>query len=257
MRRVLVIGIGSGNPEHVTVQAVNAMKKADVFFVMDKGQAKTELVHVRKQICDRYLADRSYRLVEVRDPERDRASPAYRAAVQDWYRQRADIYERLINDELDEGDCGAFLVWGDPSLYDGTIRILQQIATRASTPFTYEVVPGITSIQALAARHGISLSRIGESILITTGRRLVEGLPDGVENIVVMLDADCSFSNLDDDLEIYWGAYLGSDDEILASGPLRDRAAGIEQARREARSRKGWIMDTYLLRHPVGPETRP
>jgi precorrin-6A synthase len=257
MRRVLVIGIGTGNPEHVTVQAINAMKEADVFFVMDKGGAKAELVQARKKICDRYLGNHSYRVVEVRDPERDRASPAYQEAVEDWYRQRADLYERLINDELDEDGCGAFLVWGDPSLYDGTIRILEQIAASASTRFEYDVVPGITSIQALAARHRISLSRIGESILITTGRRLVQGLPDGVENVVAMLDADCSFRNLDDDLQIYWGAYLGTDDEILTSGPLRDRSAGIERARHEARSRKGWIMDTYLLRRPAGPETRP
>jgi len=255
MRRVLVIGIGSGNLEHVTVQAINAMNDVDVFFVMDKGDAKADLVQARTEICERYITNRSYRIIEVRDPERDRASPAYRAAVEDWYGRRAEVYERLITDELDEESCGAFLVWGDPSLYDGTLRILEQVAARSRTPFEFEVVPGITSVQALAARHRISLSRIGESIQITTGRRLTRGLPDDVENVVVMLDADCSFSSLDDDdLEIYWGAYLGTDDEILASGPLTERAAGIAQARGEARSRKGWIMDTYLLRRRAQPE---
>ena len=257
MRRVLVIGIGSGNPEHVTVQAINAMNDVDVFFVMDKGDAKADLTEARREICERYVANRSYRVIEVQDPERDRASPAYQAAVEDWYELRADVYQRLIRDELDDEGCGAFLVWGDPSLYDGTLRILERILARGTTTFEYEVVPGITSVQALAARHRISLSRIGESIQITTGRRLIEGLPDGVENIVVMLDAEGSFTHLDDDLEIYWGAYLGTGDEILASGPLQERAADIQEARVDARSRKGWIMDTYLLRRPRGPQDRP
>ncbi len=258
MKRVLVIGIGAGNPDHITVQAINAMNEVDVFFVMDKGGATAELVQIRKEICERYIENSSYRVVEVRDPERNRSSPTYQSAVEDWYEQRADVYESLISDELDAESCGAFLVWGDPSLYDGTLRILEQIIARGNTTFEYEVVPGITSVQALAARHRISLSRIGESIQITTGRRLVEGLPDGVENVVVMLDADSSFTHLDDDdLEIYWGAYLGTDDEILESGQLKDRAEGIERTRREARSRKGWIMDTYLLRRPAEPDDRP
>ena len=37
-----------------------------------------------------------------------------------------------------------------------------------------------------------------------------------------MLDADCSFKHLgDSDIDIYWGAYVGTEDEILVSGNLR------------------------------------
>jgi precorrin-6A synthase len=64
-----------------------------------------------------------------------------------------------------------------------------------------------------------------------------------------MLDAQTAFTeHLDAD--IYWGAYLGTPDEILISGPLREVASEIEKVRAEARDRKGWIMDTYLLRRP-------
>ena len=28
-----------------------------------------------------------------------------------------------------DGECGAFLVWGDPTLYDSTIRIVEMIAS--------------------------------------------------------------------------------------------------------------------------------
>ena len=64
-----------------------------------------------------------------------------------------------------------------------------------------------------------------------------------------MLDAECSFKNISDsEIDIYWGAYLGTEDEILVSGNLRELTQDIERMRTEAKKTKGWIMDTYLLR---------
>lgn len=40
MKQLLIIGIGAGDPEYLTVQAINAMNRADVFFLMDKGASK-------------------------------------------------------------------------------------------------------------------------------------------------------------------------------------------------------------------------
>lgn len=249
MRKVLIIGIGAGNPDYITVQAINALNRVDVFFVIDKGTEKDDLRRLRRDICDRYIKDRSYRTVEIADPTRDRGSPCYEESVQAWHAQRLSAYEQALMHELGEGECGAFLVWGDPSLYDSTLRIIDQIAARGVVAFEHEVIPGITSVQALAARHKIALNRIGAPIEITTGRRLVQGLPANVDDIVVMLDGDCAFKGVAErNVEIYWGAYLGTDDEILISGKLQDCGPEIERVRREARARKGWIMDTYLLR---------
>ena len=248
MRKIFVIGIGAGNPDYITVQAINALNEVDVFFVMDKGEEKEDLVRLRKDICERYIKDKSYRFVETADPPRDRMPSSYEPAVRAWHEQRADIYERLI-ENLGDGECGGFLVWGDPSLYDSTLRIIDQIVARGRVTFAYEVIPGISAVQALAARHRIALNRIGGSVHITTGRKIAEGLPKDVDDAVVMLDGDCAFKTIDDpDIDIYWGAYLGTEDEILASGPLREQANDIERVRAEAKKRKGWIMDTYLLR---------
>jgi precorrin-6A synthase len=253
MRKVLVIGIGAGNPEYVTVQAINALNQVDVFFVMDKGEEKDDLVRLRKEICERYIKHTSYRMVETKDPARDRTPVSYESAVQTWHDQRADIYARLIAEELGDDECGAFLVWGDPSLYDSTLRIIDQIIAKGTIAFTYEVIPGISAIQALAAQHKIALNRIGRSIHITTGRKLAEGTSDINNDVVVMLDADCSFKAIEDaDVDIYWGAYVGTADEILVAGDLRERGADIERMRAEAKARKGWIMDTYLLRKRGG-----
>lgn len=249
MRKIFVIGVGAGNPDYVTVQAINALNRVDVFFVMDKGEEKEDLLRLRRDICERYIKNRSYRMVETPDPPRDRTPSAYDDAVGAWHEQRAEIYERLIAQELGDNECGAFLVWGDPSLYDSTLRIIERIVANGVVAFDYEVIPGISSIQALAARHKIALNRIGKSVHVTTGRKLAAGLPDTLDDVVVMLDGDCAFKTIGaSDVDIYWGAYLGTDDEILLSGKLRDLAADIERKRADAKARKGWIMDTYLLR---------
>jgi precorrin-6A synthase len=253
MRRIFVIGIGAGNPDYITVQAIKALNEVDVFFVMDKGSEKDDLVRLRKEICERHIKDRSYRFVETTDPRRERNAPSYEGSVRAWHDERVALYERLIGQELGEGQCGAFLVWGDPALYDSTLRIIDRIITREAITFEYEVIPGITSVQALAARHRVALNRIGKSVHITTGRRLTEGLPENIDDVVVMLDGECSFNAIDDSgIEIYWGAYLGTEDEILISGSLRERKTDIERIRRDAKEKKGWIMDTYLLRKAAG-----
>ncbi|QIQ01519.1 precorrin-6A synthase (deacetylating) [Streptomyces liangshanensis] len=254
MRKIYVIGIGAGDPDHLTLQAVKALNEVDVFFLLDKGTEKSDLIDLRHEILERH-ATGAYRLVEARDPDRDRDraadGAAYAGAVDDWRSRRADLYARMISDELDEGtgSVGAFLVWGDPSLYDSTLAILEEILERGTVGFTYEVIPGISSVSALAAKHRIGLNRVARPVQITTGRRLAEGWPQDADDVVVMLDAHQSFRHhLADDPVIYWGAYVGTEDEILVSGRLSEVAGRIEELRAEARARKGWIMDTYLLR---------
>jgi precorrin-6A synthase len=252
MRRLLVIGIGAGNPDHLTVQAIEGLNRADVLFIPDKGAAKNDLADLRRQICDRFVTNPNSRRVEFDVPVRAEPTSSYRSTVDDWHEAIAVIYEGLIRDEIAPDGCGAFLIWGDPSLYDSALRILERVRARGQVGFELEVIPGITAVQALAAGHKMALNRIGDSILVTTGRRLTdEGLAGNAGSTVVMLDGKCAFNTLaDKDLFIHWGAYLGTPDEILISGRLDDVGAEIERVREEARLRKGWIMDTYLLRKP-------
>ncbi|WP_448196677.1 precorrin-6A synthase (deacetylating) [Pseudomonas putida] len=246
MRDLLLIGIGPGDPRQVTYEAVEALRRATVFFVLDKGSDKDELVSLRKAIVERYRPQGGYRLVQVADPQRDADAADYVAAVQDWHRQRAALYARLIADEMSSDDIGAFLLWGEPGLYDSTLRILQLVRERGVS-LRLQVIPGISSVQALAARHQVPLNRIGEPLVVLPGRRLAQ--QGQIDNVVVMLDGQCAFAQVDDPgLLIYWGAYLGTEDEVLIAGPLQAVKGRILQVREEARARKGWIMDTYLLR---------
>lgn len=254
-RRVLLVGMGAGDPDHLTVGAVRALNRTDVVFLVDKGRVAEDLAAHRRALLDQVVEPgRSPRVVErtltaVRDRDRSR----YDAGVEAWRSERLGAYRDLI-DGLGAHETGAFLVWGDPTLYDGTLAILDDL--RAQVDFEVEVVPGISSVSALAARHGVALNRIGEAVQLTTGRRLVdEGIPAGVDNIVVLLDAHETWRVLDDDLHIWWGAFVGMEHETLVSGRLGDVRDEIAARRETADQAAGWIFDTYLLRRR--PEDHP
>ncbi|MGW1185967.1 precorrin-6A synthase (deacetylating) [Streptomyces drozdowiczii] len=255
-RTVLVIGIGAGDPDHLTLQAVKAIRRADVFFIVGKGSDKASLTDLRHRMIEEH-AQGPYRVVEVEDPGRDRRPmdrSDYAAAVQDWRERRGEIFERAMREEMTAGETGAFLVWGDPSLYDSTLGILGDIEDRGALRVGVEVIPGITSVASLTARHRIPLNQVGRPVHITPARRLGDVGRNDDGDIVVMLDAHESFTRVDgDDVWIYWGAYLGTPDELLVSGPLHEVSDRIRQIRAEARERLGWIMDTYLLRTPEEP----
>lgn len=253
MKRILIIGIGAGDPDYITMQAVKALNRADVFFLMDKGPAKQKLRALREELCRRHIKDRPYRFVEAKSPPRDAAPADYGAAVDALNREKQAVFERMIEGEMEDGETAGILVWGDPMLYDSTIRNIEAIAQerRASgrQAIDYEVIPGITAVQALAARHRIPLNRIAEPVVLTTGRKLAEGFPPGIDSAVVLLDGEDTYRRfVDQDVEIYWGAYLGTPDEILIAGKLSEVADEIHRRRAEARATHGWIMDTYLLR---------
>jgi precorrin-6A synthase len=245
-RHIHVIGIGAGDPNFVTVQAIEALNDTQVFFAMDKGEAKSDLVALRREICARFIRQPGYRFVELPDPKRS-IEAGYREAVSDWHAARARVWADAMSAELGPDGVGAFLAWGDPSLYDSTLRILDAIkAEAAELDFSYDVIPGITAVQALTARHRIPLNEIGEPVLITTGRQLRKNGLAG--STVVMLDGDCSFQACPPDTKIWWGAYLGTGDELLVAGTVGEVGKRIEALRTDARARHGWIMDTYLLR---------
>jgi precorrin-6A synthase len=252
MRKIFVIGIGVGDPDHMTMQAIKALNQVDVFFIPDKGVEKSALRDLRVSICERFIEGAGYRTVGIDVPQRS-TSGDYITGVDAWHGRLAGIYGDLFQRELDENQVGAVLVWGDPAIYDSTLRIIERLRA-GGLALEFEVIPGISSVQVLAAKHRIALNRIGESVLLTTGRKLADGFPKEAGSVVVLLDGVQAFATLaDQDLEIFWGAYLGTDHEILRSGKLADVKDEIATVRKAARERHGWIMDTYLLRKSERP----
>lgn len=240
-----LIGIGTGNPDHLTLAGVKAMQQADLILLPLKGDAKSELAEVRREICRRVLDPATPVLAEFDLPVRD-SSGVYLDGVRDWHDAIAQVWQTTITQSCPDARRVALLIWGDPSLYDSALRI----ATRLSPTPTVQVYPGITALQALTAAHAIPLNNLGAPVQITTGRQLREhGWPSGVDTIAVMLDGDCSFTHvISQDISIWWGAYLGMPNQILLQGKLHEIADTIVARRAEARADHGWIMDTYLMR---------
>ena len=237
--RLNLIGIGTGNPDHITAQAAKALNGADLILIPRKGESKADLADLRRLILAQVLT-RAIPLAEFDYPTRD-ASGDYETGVNDWHDEIARRWHAAIASH--EAREVALLVWGDPSLYDSTLRIASRLGAET------RVIPGLTSIQVLTAAHGITLNEIGAPVVITTGRQLRDGWPKGADTAVIMLDGQCSFQALDPEaFHIWWGAYVGMKEELLIAGKLADVGAQIVETRAKARAEHGWIMDIYLLR---------
>lgn len=235
-----LIGIGTGNPEHITLQAIRAMNAAEVILIPRKA-AKDDLAGLRRAICAEVLTNPLTEIREFDLPVRDPAEPDYRKRVEDWHDAIAEIWAQTIG----SATRVALLVWGDPSLYDSTLRIAERLAPESTV-----VIPGITSIQALTAAHAMPLNEINGPVLITTGRQIRDhGWPQGADTVVVMLDGECSFQSLaPEGVSIYWAAFAGMPEQIIRAGKLAEVAGEIIETRAKARAEHGWVMDIYLLR---------
>lgn len=246
---LFLLGIGTGNPNHVTRQAEQMLRTADIVMVPYKGKAKRDLADLRYQICQTLLGPELPPVFEFSLPEREAGKP-YLDAVEEWHHIIAKIWSQTIqaaSSQLDRPiNTVALLIWGDPALYDSSLRIAAMLKP---TP-RITIAPGITALQALTAAHKIPLNMIGAPFLVTTGRRLFEqGFPKEADTAIIMLDGQKAFTQLSgDDFDIWWGAYLGMSEQLLVCGRLCDVAAKILDVRETARAEHGWIMDTYLLR---------
>ncbi|WP_436700447.1 SAM-dependent methyltransferase [Nocardioides sp. BYT-33-1] len=238
MPEIRVLGFGMG-PQHVTPEVATALGECDYVLAVQKSDDDA-LLAARRAVCEAHGVE----LVVVRDPERDR-SPSldragYEGAVADWYAARLAAYRAVLAER--GGVCG-FLVWGDPSLYDGTIRL----ASELGVPF--DVLPGVSAPQVLAARHRIVLHEVGQPVHVTTARRLRSDVAAGQRNLVVMLTAGVDLDGFDD-WTIWWGANLGGTGERLVAGRVGSVAGEIRAARTAAKAEAGWVMDLFLLRGP-------
>ena len=247
--RVRILGVGMG-PQHVTPEVAEALRTADYVLAADKGD-DDGLLALRREIMARHAE--SVPMVAVRDPARDRSaglsSTGYQGAVADWHDARAAEYASVLRER---GGTAAFLVWGDPSLYDSTIRIVEKVR-ELGVPVEFDVLPGISAPQLLAARHRIVLHEVGRPVHVTTGRRLQEAIAAGQDNVVSMLNPPPERLDLTglDDWTMWWGANLGAAGERLVAGRLGEVWPAVVDARAAAKTEAGWVMDLFLVRRPA------
>ena len=250
-----LIGMGTGHPDHITRQGVAALNQAQLILLPCKGQDKAELAALRWCLCQELITHDGVVVAPFDMPVREGADSDYRGAVERWHDAIAAVWLGTVRRHLPEGGRVGVLVWGDPSLYDSTLRIAERLARH--TDLTTTVVPGITALQALTAAHAMALNDINAPVLITTGRQLRErGWPESADTVAVMLDGQCAFQTLAPaGLHIWWGAYLGMPNQLCLSGALAEVGPKILREGAQARARHGWIMDTYLLKRTGSAHT--
>lgn len=249
--RIRILGVGMG-PQHVTPEVAAALRTVDYVLAAEKSD-DDPLLALRRAIAQAHPGPHGpAELVALPDPQRDRSTTlttgGYQGAVTDWHDARAAQYAAVLRDR---GGTAAFLVWGDPSLYDSTIRVVEKVRD-LGVDLEFDVLAGISAPQLLAARHRIVLHEVGRPVHITTGRRLQEAVATGLDNIVAMLNPPperLDFTGLDD-WTIWWGANLGADGERLITGRLGDVLPAIADARASAEAQAGWVMDVFLARKP-------
>jgi precorrin-6A synthase len=245
MKTLVLVGIGTGNPEHLTLQAIRALNAADVILIPRKGESKADLAETRRAICAEVVKNPATRMVEFDLPIRDETTSDYVQRVEDWHDQIAKVWADTLAQTSGPKNRVALLVWGDPSLYDSTLRIAARLTPRPEIT----VVPGITSLQGLTAAHAIPLNDLAAPFTVTTGRQLRDhGWPQGSNRIAVMLDGACSFTQIaPQSITIWWTAYVGMPQQTSLSGPLAETAPLIVETRKKLRADHGWIMDIYIL----------
>ncbi|VEH04385.1 Precorrin-6A synthase (deacetylating) [Corynebacterium kutscheri] len=247
VRTLYVIGIGAGSPDYLSQQAISALSRSEVVISLDKGDAKADLLALRQQIVDTHAPE--VPIVAVTDPPRDRNPQDYRAEVLRWHQARATLLAQTIRANSSEQGQVAFLVWGDPSLYDSTLRIIEHMRNLEDLDCEVKVVPGITAVQVLTAEHAILINRIGEAIHITTGRNFADTPAQQRRNCVVMLDGKAAWLDAyTEHTYIYWGAFLGTPQQVLRKGYVAEIGEELAQLKARLRAEHGWIMDTYLIR---------
>lgn len=242
IEKIYLIGMGPGDIKYLTLEAAETIRKLNLFLIPAKAGKKESLALKRKEIIAQIKSTKNFRILEVSFPERKKTG-IYEEEVKKWRFQKGQILKEVLQKET-EKEVG-FLVWGDPSLYDGHIEIFKEV--QKDLNFELEIIPGISAFQILSAKHQISLTEIAGTLTFTTPRGLKK-LKSLDHHVVVFLDNYESYKNLNfSQLQIYWGAYLGTSEEVILSGNLKEVLPKLINLRRKLRKEKGFIMETYLL----------
>ena len=243
MIKFFLIGMGTGNPEHLTIEGIKTLKKMDLILLPKKNNQKKELLNIRKHICKTIIVKKTI-IKEYNIPSRTQKK-SYKESVNIWHQKISENILKIIKKNHSEKNKLGFLIWGDPALYDSTLRIISNLKIK----YKLKIISGISSIQALTSAHSISLNEIGESVLVTTGRKLRGEMFKNSKSVLVFLDGEYSFKFLDlKHYYIWWGAYLGMKKQILIKGRLSEVYKKIISRKKKAQTVNGWIMDTYLLK---------
>ncbi|MDQ7834649.1 MAG: precorrin-2 C(20)-methyltransferase [Humidesulfovibrio sp.] len=149
------IGVGPGDPELITLKAVNRLKQVDVVFAAASTKNEASLA---QSIAAPHLRE-GVTVIRLDFPmTRDEA------VLASAWRKNADI----VAGQLALGKDAAFLTLGDPLTYS-TFGYLLRTLNGLLSQIPVQVIPGVTSYQAAAAFTGRVLAESGENLAVVSG----------------------------------------------------------------------------------------
>ncbi len=243
IKKLYLIGIGPGDPKYLTLEAKALIESLNLFLIPEKKGRKEELAQKRIEIIKFVKGERPFQCVYLPFPERERGLN-YKEKVKEWRKKKGEILKEALL-KVEEEEAG-FLIWGDPTLYDGHIEIVKEVARELRISF--EVIPGLSSFQVLGAKIKTSLTDLSTPLTFHTPRTLRK-LKDIEHPVIVFLDNYETFNLFKDKaIEIYWGAYVGQREEKYILGKLSDTINVIKTLRKNLKEEKGYLMEIYLLK---------
>ncbi|MGJ8518247.1 precorrin-2 C(20)-methyltransferase [Carnimonas bestiolae] len=200
------VGVGPGDPELMTVKAVNVLAKVDVVAYFAKAGNHSHALGVAEQ----HLSPGVERLALYYPvtTEIHRHDPRYQALLADFY---ADCVARLVP-HLNAGRSVAVIAEGDPLFFGSYMHLHTRLAGRYPT----EVVPGISAMSASWSAAQLPICQGDDSVTVIPGTLDSERLRERIEGCDALVIMKI-------------GRHLGRVREVLAQCGKLERALYIER----------------------------
>lgn len=167
------IGVGPGDPELITLKAKRILEQVDYIAIPKTGADKRSLALTIAE----GIIEKEKKILELHFP----MSYDEKTLADSW---KVAIIQ--LKEKLDEGSNVAFITLGDPTVYSTYIYTHKTLKQEG---YYTEIIPGITSFCASAARVGISLGENKESIAVIPSAYECENLDevlDTFDTVVLM-----------------------------------------------------------------------
>ncbi|MDP0494368.1 MAG: precorrin-2 C(20)-methyltransferase [Fusobacterium sp. JB021] len=149
MNKFYGIGVGVGDPEMITVKAVNILKKIDIVLIPNAGRDYTSTAY---NIAKEYLK-KDVKLINIEFSMNPKLEERKKER-----KKNAGIVEKYLK----ENKNVAFLTIGDPMVYSTYIYLLENI----SSEYQVQTISGISSFADISSRFNIPLVIGNETLKI-------------------------------------------------------------------------------------------
>ncbi len=150
--KLFCVGCGPGDPELLTVRAMNLIKDAEIIFAPTAREGKPSIaLSAIERYINRSTKTNSLVFPMIKDKE----------SLKDYWKRNAEEIANVVR----SGKKVVYLTVGDPALYSTWIYIHRELKS-SHKDIEIEIIPGVASMFAIAAKAKMSLAEGEETIAI-------------------------------------------------------------------------------------------